>query len=39
MLHPRGEPTVEREEWTDTIGLYWVRVSFDAWVNETQAVA
>ena len=38
VLHPRGEPTVEREEWTDTIGLYWVRVPFDAWVVETQAV-
>jgi len=39
LLHKRGEPVVEREEWTDDIGLYILRIPLDAWVQETQAVA
>lgn len=39
ILHPRGEPSVERELWTDSIGLYVYRIPFDAWIQETQAVA
>lgn len=39
ILHPRGEPRVFREEWTDRIGLYVLEIPFDAWVQETQAVA
>jgi hypothetical protein len=35
----RGEPAIERELFTDSIGLYVLRVPFDAWVQETQAVA
>lgn len=39
ILHPRGEPVVEREVWNDTVGLYVLRIPFDAWVQEAQAVA
>lgn len=39
ILQPRGEPVVEREEWTDEVGLLVLAIPFDAWIQESQAVA
>lgn len=39
ILHPRGEARVDREEWSDEIGLLEMSIPFTAWVTETQAIA
>ena len=39
VLHAAGTPTVEREDFGEDAGLYVLAIPFEAWVQETQAVA
>lgn len=39
FLHRRGDPRVERDALGDEVGLYVYLIPFEAWIQETQAVA